>query len=129
MHSDLVLLHVLVLKDIGIRNYTGADDEEGGLEIVLAQVLQKICGRTGTVSRTSAVLRTRTIIVSETPGELVRTGSDILWGDTTTTCPPTDASICGSCRVCRTATKNSGSDIRDYNTRVGDLLNPLLHLR
>ena len=74
---DLMTRHVLGLESRRIRDGTAADNEKGGVNVFLVQILQKIRG-----------VRGWTIIEGGAPGELVGTGNDVCRSTAVATGPP-----------------------------------------
>jgi hypothetical protein len=118
MDSNLVTLEVFFLKKGRVRDDTRADDEKGGLEVNLVQIVKEI-----------RRVRSRAIVICETPGVLLRAGGDIGFARATTARPPTDAWVGCRLRVRRASTSNSRRIIGDLDTRCLNFLNPLQHLR
>lgn len=80
--GNLMSRYVLGDKHLRSRDDSRPDDEEGGRQIVLVQIVEQD-GR----------VRRRSIIVGETPVVLVGTGNDIGRSSATTTRPPTSRRI------------------------------------
>ena len=118
MDGNLVTLEVFFLKKSRVGDATRADDEKSGFQVDLVQIVKEI-GR----------VRSRAIVICETPGVLVRAGGDISFARAATARPPAAASVGNYRRVCRTSTNNSRRKIGDLNTRRLNFLNPLQNLR
>lgn len=118
MHGKLVPRHVLLLQQSGVRNGARADNEEGGREIFLVQILEKTRGVGGGA-----------IIVRQAPGELVRARDDVSVARAATAGPPATARVGNCLRVGGTSAGLRDRDIGDGDTRVLNFLDPLLYLR
>lgn len=116
MHSELVAGHVLLLEKGRVRDGTGADDKERGLEVHLVEILEKV-RRVGS----------RAIVVGETPGELLGADSDIGVPNTSTARPPAVAGVRSSLRVSPASTSHGRGNVGDRDARVLDILDPLLY--
>ena len=117
MNSKLVLAHELLLEKGRVGDCTRADNKERGLEIVDVKVVEQL-----------ASVKSRSVIVRETPRELVGARYDIIIGRAPTARPPAATRVRGSLGVCRAATCDSRLDIGDFDARGRNLGNPLLHL-
>ena len=117
MHGDVVLGHVLDLKEGRGGNGARTNDKERGLERMLVKEVQEI----GSVER-------GTVIVCETPGILCGTSANIRVADASTTRPPTAAGICGGLSIGRASSSYSGVNGGDLDAGCLDFSNPLLNL-
>lgn len=119
VNGNLVLRHVLVLEESGVRDRTRADDEERSLQVDGVEVVKKITG-----------VQSGTVVVGETPGHLVWALFNVVIGLATTAGPPATGGV-GSSRSVRRAAAicSGGSEVGDINARSRDLLDPLLNLR
>ena len=88
VHGNVVLRHVLALKESGGGNGARANDKERGLEGMLVQVAQEI----GSVER-------RTVVIRETPGILGWARCNVSAANAPTARPPATAGICDSSGV------------------------------
>lgn len=115
VHGNVVLGHVLGLEKGRGGNRARANDKERGLETMLIQVVQEV----GSVER-------GTVVVRKTPSVLCGASRDIRVANTSTTCPPTTAGVCGS--LCVVWASSSCGGIEGWNLSTGrfDLGNPLL---
>lgn len=117
VHGDVVLGHVLALKEGGGGNCARANDKERGLEGMLVQVSQEIgCVECGTV------------VVCETPGVLGWARCNISAANAPTARPPATAGICDSGGV--GCAPSSYGGIKAWNLNAGrlDLGDPFLNL-
>jgi hypothetical protein len=107
---------VLIFKD---KNYSPwTDNKERRFEVCRVKEIHQVW----------SVIR-RTIVISETPGEFTRTSGDINRSSASTTSPPTVGGIGGGLRIGWASTRAVGFDIRDDDTGVGNILNPLKNFR
>ena len=97
---------------------TRADSEEGRLEVVLVQVVEKV-----------GCVQGRAIVVGKTPSELGGAARDVGITDATTASPPATARVACKLRVCGAPSGLGGLEVGDGDARRVDLLDPLLNLR
>jgi len=116
--GDLMTRHVLGLESCGIRDCAAADNEEGGVDALLVQILQKIRG-----------VRGWAIIEGGAPGELVGAGNDVGRATAVTAGPPASPRGGGIGRgawVGWTTTEDGRGDVRDGDVRALDRVDPSL---
>jgi len=88
VHADLMLSHVLGLKGCRELDDTRAHNEEGRFELFFVEILEEIRS-----------VEAWPIIVCETPGEGVRTFSNILLARTPSASPPAPGWVVGNISV------------------------------
>ena len=118
VNSNLVTTKVFLLKKTGVANHSGTHNEESCVEVSLVQIIEEIRG-----------IRSRTIIICETPLIFLGAIGDISFACATTTSPPATRRVGRRLRVCRASTSNGNTNVWDCNAGITDFLNPLLDLR
>lgn len=98
VNRELVTFRVFRLEDVLTGDCPGSDNEEGGLEVILVQVLEEPrCVRRWSVIETSGAKVSITLTyacdgVPHTPGKLFGAGRDVAWASALATSPPADGS-------------------------------------
>lgn len=115
--GDLVLAHILGLKDSWEGNDTRTNHKERGLEGVLVKEVQKV----GSVVR-------RSVVVGKTPCVFCGAIRDVSAANTPTTRPPTTAGVRGSLWVGWAPSDYVNADVWDLYASRLNLGNPLLNL-
>lgn len=118
VYGDMVLGHVLVLKNGREGNRSRANDKECRLEILLVKEVQEVWGVVG-----------GTVVVCKTPSVLCGAIGDICVANTSTTGPPTATGIRSSRLVGWAPSSYSGTDVWNCDVSLLNFGNPLLNLR
>jgi hypothetical protein len=116
VHGDMMLAHVLDLKNGREGNCARTDDKERGLERILVEEVQEV----GSVVRGS-------VIVCETPCVLCRTIRNVSLTNTPTTRPPTTGGVRGSLWVGWAPSGYSNANVWDLHAGRLNLGNPLFN--
>ena len=117
VNSNLVTTEIFLLKKAGKGNHSRTYDEESCVEVRLVQIIKEVGG-----------IRSRSIIICETPLIFLGAIGDIGFACATTASPPATARVSSRLRVCRAPSSDSSSNVWDCNARLTDFLNPLLDL-
>jgi hypothetical protein len=118
MNAYLVTGKILSLQNSGRGNGSRTHDEHGRADVDLIQRIEESRG-----------IRARAIIICATPAVLRGASSDISRACATTTSPPANGWVGCRSGVSWASTSNVNCDVRDCNTGLLDLLDPLLDLR
>lgn len=118
VNSNLVTTEIFLLKKARIGNHSGTHNKESGVEVRLVQIIKEVRG-----------IRSRSIIICETPLILLGAIGDIGLACTTTASPPATGRVGSRLRVCGASSSDCSSNVWDRDAGLTDFLNPLLDLR
>lgn len=118
VHRDLVTGEVLLLEERGVGERARADDEEGGLEVVLVEVVEEVRG----IGRGA-------VVVGQAPGELVGAADDVGRAGAPAAGPPAALRVVrDGAGVSGAPAGDGGGESGDRDARVLDVLDPLQDL-